>query len=499
MKKIKCSRKIVIGIVTFLIFMTVTLYFRHKISGIYTDAIRLYNQKEYDCAIEKFDSIGDYKDSYQYIDKAKCGKKYQEALEYLNQNKYEKAIKLFEEIAEYSDSKRKAQEAKYKWAKSLFENAEYLKAEQLFSELGAFSDSALYKAKCSLKMIESDKQEIYQYACNLYNEGKFDQAFSNFSQISDYKDSQEYIDWCEEYIRRYELATTICAGVRYSLAIDENCSVKIATNEYNDGFNFEGWEDLVSISGKSYIVLGLKSDGKVYETHLKDLPYKIDVSDWSDIIQICTGDQFAVGLKSDGSINITGRNYENQYLVKEWKNIVQISVSHRTIVGLDKKGNLHFAGYHSKELLSMYQKNKDKWKSLEYVEISGGDAVNNLGHVIGLKNDNTVIAIGDAFDSSEYKVDDLEDVSRVALGDNHILAITKNGKIIVVGNPGTIDYAGQNSKEKIEKWPVEDIVNLSAGNNLSLALTKSGEVFAAGNDKQGQLLANDWKNIKVIH
>ena len=50
MKKIKCSKKMIVYIVFFVIFITIALYFRFKISHIYMDAIRLYNEKKYDSA-----------------------------------------------------------------------------------------------------------------------------------------------------------------------------------------------------------------------------------------------------------------------------------------------------------------------------------------------------------------------------------------------------------------------------------------------------------------
>ena len=44
--------------------------------------------------------------------------------------------------------------------------------------------------------------------------------------------------------------------VRYSLAIDTNSKVNIATTDNQNEFDFSEWKDLVSISGMSYIILG---------------------------------------------------------------------------------------------------------------------------------------------------------------------------------------------------------------------------------------------------
>ena len=68
-----------------------------------------------------------------------------------------------------------------------------------------------------------------------------------------------------------------------------------------------------------------------------------------------------------------------------------------------------------------------------------------------------------------------------------------------MGDAGTIEYNGQDEKEKIEEWPFEDVVDISAGYYLTMALSEPGEVYVAGNEYQGQMEANNWDYIKVIH
>ena len=143
-----------------LIFLIVAFYLRFKIASIYEDAIKSYKNKDYIVAIEKFESIGDYKDSYTYIENAKNEIKYQKALDYLEDDNYEEAIEMFEKIINYHVSKAKIKQAKYEWALFLYKNEQYLKAEQLFAELDSYSNSLLYKAKCSLKMIENDNMSM---------------------------------------------------------------------------------------------------------------------------------------------------------------------------------------------------------------------------------------------------------------------------------------------------------------------------------------------------
>ena len=69
-------------------------------------------------------------------------------------------------------------------------------------------------------------------------------------------------------------------------------------------------------------------------------------------------------------------------------------------------------------------------------------------------------------------------------------------KVVVAGKDGTIDYPGQDQREKIYLW--EDITSISAGTCLTLGLTSEGEVYAAGYETDGQLNAKQWTGIKVI-
>lgn len=303
----------------------------------------------------------------------------------------------------------------------------------------------------------------------------------------------------EELKKREKLATHICAGVRYSLALADDGSVQIAYNDINSGFDFSDWNDLISISGKASIILGLTKEGDVYSTCINGFPYSTDVSTqiptWHNIIQISTGEQFAVGLDNKGKVVGVGRNEDGQCELDDWENIQQIATTHRLTVGLDSDGRLHFAGLHDEEFEQQYESTIDEWKNVTSIYAAGGMHKNEMGHVIGLKSDGTLVAIGDDFVPNANAIADLSDVRLLAVGDYHLVAISSDNEITVLGEAGTIDYSGQNEKEKFDNWPGEEIVELSAGQKLTLATTSEGVVYAAGNEKQGQLGANGWTNV----
>ncbi len=52
-------------------------------------------------------------------------------------------------------------------------------------------------------------------------------------------------------------------------------------------------------------VVGLKKDGTVVSTELRDDP-EPDVCGWNDIIAVSPGNDYCVGLKSDGTLVFAG-------------------------------------------------------------------------------------------------------------------------------------------------------------------------------------------------
>ena len=66
-----------------------------------------------------------------------------------------------------------------------------------------------------------------------------------------------------------------------------------------------GWTEMKDIRICGTYVMGLKKDGTVVSTELRDFP-EPDVSGWNDIIAIGPGNDYCVGLKSDGTLVFSG-------------------------------------------------------------------------------------------------------------------------------------------------------------------------------------------------
>lgn len=298
---------------------------------------------------------------------------------------------------------------------------------------------------------------------------------------------------------------TIAAGIRYTLGWTENGNIRIGSTDTPAIFNTKGWSDVVSISAKGEVLIALKSDGSVNLAYSSSYTYGKDVSDWNHIIQVSAGNLFAVGLCEDGTIKRIGRNEEGQLNVDSWSDIKYIATGQRFTVGMDSKGNLFFAGQGKDEFEKEYHENEDEWKNVIALYAGGGYGANEVGHIVGLKRDGSVVCLGDAFREQGETVTNKEvstlirDARLVAVGDYHLVAITNEGDLIHIGETGIIRaYPNQDPKERFENWPTNEIVDIAAGQYLTIGLTKDGETYASGYEDQGQMLANQWNDIMVL-
>lgn len=95
----------------------------------------------------------------------------------------------------------------YKKALKLMESGSYEEAKSIFSEISDYKDSAEFIEECD-----------YQIAVGLMNNGEYDKAKSIFSEITDYKDSTQLIIDCN-----------------WQIVIDYLCNHDVSRTEQLDG------------------------------------------------------------------------------------------------------------------------------------------------------------------------------------------------------------------------------------------------------------------------
>ena len=167
--------------------------------------------------------------------------------------------------------------------------------------------------------------------------------------------------------------------------IDDSDSTYSVLHDSFSEYDYSGWTDIIDISGKQDLAVGLKSDGTlittkqtrnlsswsnivaidVQESHITglrgdgtvvisgDFPEIEKVMQWSDIIDIAGAYEFLAGLKSNGTVLTAGRpwSYEQANVLKKWNHIVAIKHESNVFVGINEYGVVicvNSNGYESK-------------------------------------------------------------------------------------------------------------------------------------------------------
>lgn len=484
----KIWKEAILLILFLIVYLVIVGYVKNNVRERYEQANSLYENGQYTQSAELFESLGNYEDSKKLLLDSENGVAYQDAEKLLEKGELEAAANKFLEIIDYSDSKGRAIQA----ARSLSENGQYEGAVRVLNKI---EDSA--EAKLLISEIEGLREDAYSLAYKLYEDGKYQEALAIFRTLEDYKDSKSYVEKCKDMISRQSLAHTISAGMKTILGITESRSV-IASGDVSV-FNFSGWDDIVSISVGNVIAVGLKSDGTAVSTGRVDGSI-LDVSDWDDIIAVSAGERYIVGLKGDGTVVSQGHNGDGQRDLDSWREIVRIAACWRCTVGLDKNGEIHTAGFGQNSLKEQIDNSEEDWTDI--VEIAaGGGGTENVGHIVGLKTDGTVVAVGDnTYGQCNVDGEDWHDIIAIAAGDWHTVGLRKDGTVVSTKpSDDAKNYNGQPLfMQCCEVEHLTGIVAISAGQGTTVCIKKDGSVASLGyNDYEQRDGAKIWSNIVV--
>lgn len=167
--------------------------------------------------------------------------------------------------------------------------------------------------------------------------------------------------------------------------------------------------------------------------------HKIEFSRYRPGI-IGVGSGYIVGLKSDGTVLAAGDNSLGQCNVSTWKKITAISAR-------------------------CYQ-------------------------TVGLLSDGTVVETGGRYGGADVSmVRNWKDMIAISAGDNHIIALRKNGKPF---------GCGANQKGQCDVLPWNNIIDIAAGYHHTIGLKKDGTVVSVGENKHGECDVSKWTDIKAI-
>lgn len=169
-------------------------------------------------------------------------------------------------------------------------------------------------------------------------------------------------------VSEWEKVIVIDAGSRFTVGLTRDKELLFAGFDNGQADEFDNlseeqkneWKDVVNIAasggekggrGGGHTV-GLKSDGTLVA--VGDNTYgQCDFSDtekWSDIVKVAAGDWYTVGLKSDGTVVITGKNspgnkYINEEILNNHTNIVDIAAGYGQTLLLTNDGEIICFGF----------------------------------------------------------------------------------------------------------------------------------------------------------
>ena len=109
-------------------------------------------------------------------------------------------------------------------------------------------------------------------------------------------------------------------------------------------------------------------------------------------------------------------------------------------------------------------------------------------HVVGLKEDGSVVGVGDSgFDKES--ISKWQNVVAIDAGYQHTVALLSDGRVLATGN-------NQCGQCETSEW--EDIVAIAAGPWHTVGLKADGTCVAVGDNRYGQCDVDKWKNIVEI-
>ena len=220
----KPKKKIIItigavAIAVIAIILTTISISNSKKNDKYQQAVAYLNQGEYEEAVELFESLGDYKDSADFLRSANESiaireDAYNKGVSYYNEGLYSEAISALTEIAGYLDSNEYIENAAgklYEQGEQFFNGEEYEKAKAVLGSIpetsGSYTKAVALLKQVDERIVEIQNIQKYEAAVSAYEGGEYETAQRLFIEIREYSDSKEYLNTIGDSL--FEMATSL--------------------------------------------------------------------------------------------------------------------------------------------------------------------------------------------------------------------------------------------------------------------------------------------------
>ena len=158
-------------------------------------------------------------------------------------------------------------------------------------------------------------------------------------------------------------------------------------------------------------------------------------------------------------------------------------------------GEIKITGYRASNQLKEIANHQSEWQNIIAIAAGGGgtDADIGRGHTVGLREDKTVVAVGDN-QYGQCDVGNWTDIVAIAAGQWHTVGLHSDGTVVAVGNDGNSNFNTYDNACAVDSWT--DIIAIAAGSGYTIGLKSDGSVVYTGyNDNDKGTNMEDWNNI----
>ncbi len=325
----------------------------------------------------------------------------------------------------------------YNKASGLLREGRYDEAATQFERLGDYKDASSMVMECS-----------YQKAKSLMAEGKNGLALAQLRQITDYKDSADIIN---SFIGSGD--GIIAVGDRHSAAVNSIGRV-LSCGDNSFGQCVTGdWNGITAVAAGSNHTLGLCEDGSVVATGSNGYG-QCDVEDWHNIVYIAAAGNTSYGIRADGSVVATGDNARGQCDVENDKftKVKKIVCGGEYAAALKEDGSVVLAGNTAKVAQAESWTDVKDLSALGFTlcalknngtadvcgdmngDVSGWSDIKYAAagycYAVGIKSNGEVISTTEL---NENIAGVFKNSVRIQCGMGHILALKSDGTLAAIG------------------------------------------------------------------